>query len=769
MEHFLTSVAGSDLVFRAACRPQTSKPYYPVYEAVAEHIAKRPWRSDRLIGVIREYAALVPYIGAWLTPLMPDPASAVRAAPPRDIFADRSHAPHLLEFIRRLSQKRPAIFWIDSVQWADQETLEYLQYLRDHAGQGNLLWILTINPRGHGIQIPVVVEKFLAYYRSSAREYVHIHELLPYPRTHFEDLLTQVLGAPVSLDPGSMDLLYEKTRGVPYIVKTVAELLRDQGRLVKQGGTYSPKEPLRDLSLPTSLRSAIEERVRASYSAVPNARGILEAAAVIGERFEDATLDAVLDLCDTYTLLAAIEDKHHLVRSLIEERRWEFEHVTIRDFIYTSLGRAASRIHRRLAEHLVADDSEDQSQIAYHFRQAGDHRSCILYTLRHARQCLRHGFFGEARRVFDELWEAPEFFSDPEYSADGFSIHYDRMLAYFYCGQYARCLDLLREIPDPPGATEEMLVQLLRAKCLNKSNWRGDFSRAADVLEVISRRPAERSLSGSILAELVVAYAHLNRFEDARLAFVAAERLLNTNSQFLERAQLMRKSCIFYEAELSIPILRQAAGLARSHRVEHEAVRALNNLASVYILQGDFASAGQVLDEALEISDRLGGFGRDYLLNNSAIIKLRNGAPEHAAATFAQAMECTARPVIHLILQNNQAACRLALGAAGDAVGVLERLLEEATMVGEDVYMGPIRLNLAVAYGALGRYTAAFAELARCQQHPGLVEGGFASQKNRVLLRLLTSAGALKTDVVRESGASAYPHVTVIDMQFWGD
>lgn len=770
VETFLASLSGADVVLRASGRPQTSKPLYPIYEALTEYLGKAWWR--RYAQPAREIAVSLPYLGSWLKPLLPQTSSGVSVSLPGDIFTERSQYPHLLDFIRRSARKQPALFWIDSVQWVDQETLEFLKYLRDHAAGGNILWILSINPHAPGISSPAGVEQFLAYYRGTTeREDVRFCELRPYRRENLESLVGRILGAPVELDPHSAALLYERTQGVPYIVKTVADLLRQEGRLVLERGTYRLAAPLQELSLPASLLSAIGERLRTVYRSVPAARGILEAAAVIGEQFEDATLDAVLDLCDTYTLLTTIEEQQHLVRNLLEQRRWEFEHVTIRDFIYSSLGRAAARIHTRLAEHLVATGCDDSSQIAFHFRAAGNTAAAVLYSLRHGRQCLQHGFFREARRTFDELWESDEIFSHPEYAADRFGIHYDRALAYYFTGAYEDALGQLAQLRGAPGPEEVMRVGLLLAQCLNKGNRPADFSRAVGVLEELSAQPASRGLKGRVLAELVVSYAHLNRYADARRAFVQAERLLSPSDQPLERAQLMRKACIFYEPELSIPILKRAVEVARRRRIDHEAVRALNNLATEYLFLGDYRRAELTVESALRISDEMGGFGTDYLLNNLAIVRIRTGDVAQGAALLQRALDHSDRAVNQLVLRANRAACLVAAGDAAGAVDALVRLLDEAAVVAEEMYIMAIRLNLAAAYTALGRLAPAFHQLAACDTALAEFDPAYGEQRQFLLLGALRTAGALRPGrpVPPRRYIGAFPEAYLIDMQFWGD
>ncbi|HEU4562279.1 MAG TPA: AAA family ATPase, partial [Longimicrobium sp.] len=763
VETFVNSLGPTEILFRAMGRPQTSKPLYAVYEALAERLGKSGWQ--RYSQTAREIAVMLPYVGSWLKPFLPE---TPRSAPslPADLFTDRSQYPHIFDFIRGTAKKQPAIFWIDSVQWVDQETLEFLKYLRDRAADGNILWVLCLNPSGPGISSPDAIAQFLSYFRGAAyRDDVCVCELRPYHRDDFDALVARILSGPVELDPGSAALLYERTKGVPYIVRTILKLLLEEGKLVDERGHFRLFTPLTDLSLPESLRSAIADRLRSVYLSVPRSRGLLEAASVIGEQFDDTTLDSVLDLCDTYTLLATIEAQQHLVRNLIEQRRWEFEHVTIRDFVYSSLGRAAGRIHRRLAEHLVASGFDDTSQIAYHFRAAGDVHTAIVYSLLHARQCLHHGFFREAQRTFDELWESGELFAHPEYEADQFGIHYDRALGYFYAGEYEQSLDQLARLDNPPGTQEAVLLGLLQAQCLNKSNRPADFARAAAILEGLTQVPAQRSLAGRILAELVVSYAHLNRYAEAQRTFEQADRLLGASDQVLERAKLMRKSCIFYEPELAIPILKRAAEVARSRRINHETVRALNNLATVYIAGGDYEAAAHTLDAALPLSTELGGFGGDYLLNNLAILRVRSGHPQDAISLLRKALDLTRRPVVQLILHANRAACELAAGSTAVALESLTRLLDQAQVVGEEMYTMAIRMNLAALHVTRGEHRAAFNQLVACDPVLAEFDSAYGEQHKYVLLRLLKATGALRDDrpLPEHGPLGAHPDVYLVD------
>lgn len=760
-------------VFTSKCRPQTEDPLYPVYEALAHFIRHSSISSPQLRELFGEYSPMLPRLSSMIRPLIQHDSYLHGLEQLDSSFSsDKPLYPICLDFVTRLALGRPIVFWVDDIQWADRETLSFLMYAVGQLQYFPIAWILCVNFRRKSAVSRDTLQQVVNYIQNALDdESGFCLELSRYGRSQMSGLITSILGLPAKIPESIEKELYDRSQGVPYVLKTFLDMLRREGSLVESEGEFILPPDLQLRTLPDSLRSAIASRIESAYRLFPESRSVLEVASVLGERFGDAPLDSLLEMCDTYRLLLLIEDNHSLVRSVLEEGLWEFEHVTVRDFVYQALGSRATQIHRKVADLLIAAGSEDYGRIAYHCRQAGDQESCIGNQILQAESWLAQGFFSEASLLFSALWKNPLLFDTSHYLARRFEIEYARALAHFHLSEFDTCLQLIYETTRAfPERNSDFAIVLLRAKCLNKANLRAGFAEARDMLENAISRPeikGNRYVCGRMAAELVVSYAHLNDFGKSREAFTRAEHLLNPYEAPIELAQLMRKAILFFEPELSEKLLLRAIEIFKRHHVDHEIVRTTNNLATLYMSMGKLDFAKDRLQHALALNSRLGNFAGDYLINNLALVKIAEGDPANALDALRNAEACARRPVCKLIIRINQAAALLKMGRAEVASAFLQKLLLEASEVGEDVYLASIRFNLATSSLVMSRPGEALRHLMCCPIESVRLLGSYYGKHYKELLaQVLVDLGATRLDYVPLSSAM---EPSYIDMQFWGD
>ncbi len=761
----------ADVTLTAKGRPQARNPLYPIYEALADLLRTSRLTSHEIRGLFMEYALMLPRMAALIRPLLGEDAylrGLEVTVPPS--FSEEAAQSHCLDFIMRLANGRHAVFWIDDLQWADSDTLSFLVYACNQLKRAPILWLLCLNQRRPGIHAKEALDEALLYLRSYDADSVILLEPERYSRDELLDLVETMLGAPFRSSKAIMDDLYKKTSGVPFIVKVFLDVLRSERRMQLHDGVYWLTDPLGLPSLPDSLRSAIATRLGAAYSRVPEVRPVLETAAVIGERFAATDLEEILSLCNIYNLLGAMDSDHFLVRYLTERRLWEFDHVTIRDYIYDTLGDQAAQVHRKVATHLVASGSHDFARIAYHFKEAGNEEEALANQVMQADEWLRQGFFAGARGIFDDLWRLPLFKEMPLYRARALDLEHQRALAYFGVSEYETCLQLIAHLGTRfDGANLDHRLLLLKAKCLNKGNSPRAFSEACAILEDLRRQPEVKGnidMAGRVAGELIVSYGHLNKYSAAKRLFEETERSSNPFLSPLATVQLMRRTCMFYEPALSEKILLRAAEVARRHHFDDELVRVLNNLATMYYDDGDMEAASLSLREAMTKSARIGGFGRDYILNNLSLVRMRFGDAETALTGLREAAACASRPVCRLIIMNNQAAALIQLGQTQAAHELLTRILPEALMTKEDIYIVGVQLNLALASLQKGRFAQALLELPYISvERIRAVGGNYVSGHGSILQAILNELGAVRKCPLR----FGRPEPQDITMQFWGD
>ena len=164
--------------------------------------------------------------------------------------------------------------------------------------------------------------------------------------------------------------LVDKAEGNPLFAEEIVSFLTEQGILRVSGGTLEFDPNAVAAALPASVQGLLTARV--DRLALKD-RALLQAASVIGRRFDPELLRILTGETDVDTRLAAIQALD-LVRSDGKSGDYAFKHALVRDALYQSL-----LTDRRKALHLkTADEIERRSanrltevaeELAHHYSQ----------------------------------------------------------------------------------------------------------------------------------------------------------------------------------------------------------------------------------------------------------------------------------------------------------------------------------------------------------------------------------------------------------------
>jgi len=255
-----------------------------------------------------------------------------------------------LEVMRQVSAGRPALIVLDDIQWADAASLHLLQYAA------------SLLP-----SMPVVV---LAMHRDPDEEGGPLSSILPniwrqrgvgrlslgpLPAAEADELARQALGG--RGDAALAASIQRRAEGNPLFIRELAGLLAERGD--------SPGV------LPATVKDVIATRLNRLD---PASRGLLGAAAVIGQRFDSRLLGLVADRPPgTVGELLAHAERRRLVAGV--DGHWMFTHGLIREVLYAELaGPDRIQFHADVARTLRAMPAglaEARAEaIAHHLRQA---------------------------------------------------------------------------------------------------------------------------------------------------------------------------------------------------------------------------------------------------------------------------------------------------------------------------------------------------------------------------------------------------------------
>lgn len=285
---------------------------------------------------------------------------------------------HFFEAITRaiLNTDKPRLLVIDDLQWCDNETLSWLDYLMHFDHPAKLLVVGMIRPVEGAANQPLQRLK-----ADLSRSGLLIEKSL-YP-LNLADTLT-LIGevAEEQPDQDAGHFIYRETRGNPlYIVESIREGVYDE--VIKK---YPDPDTHKNfynsnLRIPKKVTEVIASRL--NQLSKP-ARDLIHVAAAVGNECSLKVLTEVSNKNES-ELIPLLEEllQHFIIREQ-EEDIFDFTHDKLREVAYKKMSGSRRRwLHKRIAKALKNGvghkANEGPSRIAYHFDQAGETKKAIKY------------------------------------------------------------------------------------------------------------------------------------------------------------------------------------------------------------------------------------------------------------------------------------------------------------------------------------------------------------------------------------------------------
>jgi tetratricopeptide (TPR) repeat protein len=274
-----------------------------------------------------------------------------------------------LDYFRRGTAKSPVVMLLDDLHWADDPSLQLLQYIAPHVASMRLLIVGTYRDVELDEQRPFVrtMETLLRQRLASRLSMKRLSA------SGVEQMLVTMSG---STPPRSLiEAVYAETDGNPFFVEEVFQHLKEEGRLFETGGGWRSDLRVEEINVPEGVRLVISRRLARLGD---ESRKVLTAAAVIGRSFAIDLLCAIVD-ADEDDVLDIVE---HAERAQLlqgergREARYTFVHELIRGTLLNGLSiPRRQRMHLKIAdaiERLRARSLDSYTSVlAHHLYQAG--------------------------------------------------------------------------------------------------------------------------------------------------------------------------------------------------------------------------------------------------------------------------------------------------------------------------------------------------------------------------------------------------------------
>jgi anti-anti-sigma factor len=701
--------AGAAVTLTGHCQAGQDNPYRPFGEALHAYFGTVPpelFDGDAR-ALVANFASLVPELHRLL-PDLPEPPALEPEHEQLRLIAS------LTQFLRFATRLRPWLLILEDLQWADQSSLDLLQYVGRHLPEMALcvVGIYRDSEVGPDHPLQTVLQQLASapgYRRLAAARL---------GEAAVADILRQVW------DPTVPDALvreiFRRTEGNPLFVSEVAKGLEDDGLVMMYGQRwhYPAAEAVR---LPGSVHEAVEGRI---HFLNPLTRDVLSAAAVLGPAFRFADLVALSGLSEW----AVLEHLHlalerQLVQEVAGDNTLRFSHAEIHAVIYDDLGPLRRRrLHLRAGEvverRLEHGDEGLTVELARHFVAAREPERGYRYSLAAARAAKRANANAAALHWYEQAAElCDQGVSDGVRASDAclLPVLQERGEALVQLGRWeeadmmlTQALRLAESLGDPRSAAH---VQIVRGRL---ARWQGQLAEATtrlDQAESIFTELDDEPGLGQIYHEKGTVRAHQGDRPASRQLF-----------------------------ERSLAIRRQFADMPMIARL-------LNNLGIIEVRAGDFESGESRYRESLQISRDLGDNWHEsvVLSNLGQLLNLAEQEQAQAKLLLEEASriqrELGTLPFLSITLHNLGNVNR-DLGHFGEARAAYRECLSIYEQIGATQALPGLLADVAVLAASEGQYTQALTLFSAAETQHEVAFATVSPAEQFKLERLLAPARA---------------------------
>ena len=299
----------------------------------------------------------------------------------------RNRAQHAAaQMFRRVSAQdgSPVILQLEDLHWADDESLDFLNYLVEVNRDMPLLMLAFTRP--------TLFERRADWNSTEGRhERIDLHPLdMGASRELANELLKKLPEVPAAL----RELITGGAEGNPFYMEELVRMLIDQGAI---DASTDPWRLNAERLLATQVPSTLTGVLQARLDGLPAAERLtLQEASVIGQVFWDRALLALDPQTET-TLPRLVQRELALPRhdsELAGLREYAFKHAILHQVTYaTVLKRQRKALHGKLADWLAAQSQSNSARAgdflgltAQHYAEAGDDANAAEFHARAAEQ-----------------------------------------------------------------------------------------------------------------------------------------------------------------------------------------------------------------------------------------------------------------------------------------------------------------------------------------------------------------------------------------------
>jgi tetratricopeptide (TPR) repeat protein/KaiC/GvpD/RAD55 family RecA-like ATPase len=281
--------------------------------------------------------------------------------------------------LHTLADQAPIIFFMEDMHWADSASLALLHYISRIIPSERIMLLATFRSEELTADVDGRPHPLAEIIRQMKREDIYSEiRLSSLSKNEIKTIFTNMLGG--NPQPALVEKLSGESHGNALFLIESLRMLTERKSLIQDGDNWRLAEY--EMGIPSKVKDIILRRLGILKF---NQRRVLDAASVIGEKFDIELLGSILNQ-DNLELLETI---NFIARStslvFSEGNCYQFNHAKSRETIYGEIPVPLKRgYHNRIAERLEASSKQDHlplSDLAYHYAQAENKEKALKFAL----------------------------------------------------------------------------------------------------------------------------------------------------------------------------------------------------------------------------------------------------------------------------------------------------------------------------------------------------------------------------------------------------
>jgi class 3 adenylate cyclase/tetratricopeptide (TPR) repeat protein len=258
-------------------------------------------------------------------------------------------------YLEAVAKAAPLIVVVDDLQWAEPPVVALIEQLLERVADAPILVICIARP------------EFLEQHRDWGAgkpnsSTITLDPLSPQDTGTLLSRLLEIEAIPTEL----RDQIIERSAGTPLFCEEFIQMLIDEGRLIHKGTSWRAVGAIEQIRVPQSINAVLAARLD---GLADGEKRVLQAASVIGQRFQLRQLEALAGGSDVEETLESLRRKGLVIGGDGDDDELAFRHLLIRDAAYGSLPKSErAALHDRFGAALEqqAGDAQQLTEILAH-------------------------------------------------------------------------------------------------------------------------------------------------------------------------------------------------------------------------------------------------------------------------------------------------------------------------------------------------------------------------------------------------------------------